>query len=106
MNNDMRDRFKRAREYQRKAMMELLPEGMEKHLDVIKNEMKLMITESVGRMIMERVTDRGFAGFGELTAGFGFGCINPSDKAEDEKTSENKKASADGKKKTTKIDID
>ena len=99
MSNDMRDRFKRAREYQRKAMMELLPEGMEKHLDVIRNEMKLMVTESIGRMLMERVAERGFAGFGELSAGFGFSCGSTSDKEADDKTSE-------GKKKATKIDID
>ncbi len=57
MSNDMRDRFKRAREYQRKALMELLPEGMEKHLDVIRNEMKLMVAESLGRMLTERVSE-------------------------------------------------
>ncbi|MBO4750267.1 MAG: hypothetical protein J5546_08110 [Lachnospiraceae bacterium] len=56
MDQDMRERLKRAREYQRKAILELLPKGMEEHLEVIGNELKKMAEETIGRAIAECVT--------------------------------------------------
>ncbi|MEE3399609.1 MAG: hypothetical protein VZR64_09090 [Eubacterium sp.] len=48
MNNiEMVSRLKTAAHYQRKAVCALLPEGMESHVDVISNELKLMLKEMV-----------------------------------------------------------
>jgi len=38
-------RLKRAGMYQRKAVMELLPKGVDKHIDVIENELNMMLKE-------------------------------------------------------------
>ena len=53
MNREMLHRLKTAGEYQKKAIMALLPEPMERHLDVIEKEIKMMVTETVAEMIWE-----------------------------------------------------
>ena len=64
MNNiEMVSRLKTAAHYQRKAVCALLPEGMESHVDVISNELKLMIKEMVMRLLeireeKKRLTER------------------------------------------------
>ena len=45
MNNTMIKRLKTAGEYQKKAILALLPERTAGHLDVIGNEMKQMVAE-------------------------------------------------------------
>ncbi len=49
----MLHRLKTAGEYQKKAIMALLPESMERHLDVIEKEIKIMVTETVAEMVWE-----------------------------------------------------
>ncbi|MBO7340252.1 MAG: hypothetical protein J6W66_09030 [Lachnospiraceae bacterium] len=51
MNRDWKERVKKAREYQRKAILELLPEGMEEHLNVIGRELRLMAEEALGSAV-------------------------------------------------------
>ena len=41
-NQEMIDRIKIAKEYQRKAIRALFPEEMGEHLDVIEKELKMM----------------------------------------------------------------
>ena len=53
MNREMLHRLKTAGEYQKKAIMALLPESMERHLDVIEKEIKIMVTETVAEMVWE-----------------------------------------------------
>ena len=52
-NSEMINRFRVAAGYQRKAVRALFPETMEKHFDVIENEIKLMLTEAAMEMIKE-----------------------------------------------------
>lgn len=52
-NSEMINRFRGAAGYQRKAVRALFPETMEKHFDVIENEIKLMLTEAAMEMIKE-----------------------------------------------------
>ena len=49
----MLHRLKTAGEYQKKAIMALLPETMERHLDVIEKEIKMMVAETVAEMVWE-----------------------------------------------------
>ena len=53
MNREMLHRLKTAGEYQKKAIMALLPEPMERHLDVIEKEIKMMVVETVAEMVWE-----------------------------------------------------
>ena len=52
-NSKMINRFRVAAGYQRKVVRALFPETMEKHFDVIENEIKLMLTEAAMEMIKE-----------------------------------------------------
>jgi len=51
VSRDLRERLKKAREYQKRAILELLPEGMEGHLEVIGKELRLMAEETLGRAV-------------------------------------------------------
>lgn len=50
---EMLRRLKTAGEYQKKAMMALLPEQMERHLDVIEKEVKMMLAEMIAAAVRE-----------------------------------------------------
>ena len=54
MRNEMVSRLKTAAGYQRKAILALLPEGMDEHLDVIEKELKSMLAETVAKVMEER----------------------------------------------------
>ena len=47
----MLHRLKTAGEYQKKAIMALLPESMERHLDVIGKEIKIMAAETFAEIV-------------------------------------------------------
>ncbi len=47
LTKERMERLKRAGEYQKKAILELLPEGMEQHMDVICQEVRLMAKETM-----------------------------------------------------------
>ena len=49
MNSEFRQRIRRASEYQKKAIMELLPKESAGHIEVIAKELKALVTESVIR---------------------------------------------------------
>jgi len=49
MNKELRQRIKRAGEYQKKAIMELLPKESAGHIEVIAREFKALLTESIVR---------------------------------------------------------
>ena len=49
MNRELRQRIKRASEYQKKAIMELLPKESAEHIEVIAKELKALVKESVIR---------------------------------------------------------
>ena len=49
MNRELRQRIKRASEYQKKAIMELLPKESAGHIEVIARELKALVKESVIR---------------------------------------------------------
>ena len=51
MNREMLHRLKTAGEYQKKAIMALLPESMERHLDVIEKEIKMMVMEVAAELL-------------------------------------------------------
>ena len=51
MNKEMLHRMKIAGEYQRKAIRALFPEEMDKHLDVIEKEMKMIIMEVAAELL-------------------------------------------------------
>lgn len=51
MSRELKERLKKAGEYQRKAILELLPEGMEGHLEVIGKELRQMAGEMLGRAV-------------------------------------------------------
>ena len=51
MNKEMLHRLKIAGEYQRKAIRTLFPKEMDKHLDVIEKEMKMMVTEVAAELL-------------------------------------------------------
>ena len=51
MNKTMIKRLKKAGEYQKKAILALLPERTAGHLDVIGNEMKQMVAEMLPEML-------------------------------------------------------
>lgn len=55
MNKEMLGRLKTAAGYQRQAILALLPEGMEGHLDVIEKELKSMVAETMTKVMEERV---------------------------------------------------
>ena len=55
MRNEMVGRLKTAAGYQRQAILALLPEGMEGHLDVIEKEIKSMVAETMTKVMEERV---------------------------------------------------
>ncbi|MCR5283520.1 MAG: hypothetical protein K6E18_09130 [Lachnospiraceae bacterium] len=55
LTKEMMDRIKRAGEYQKKAILELLPEGMEGHLEVIFGEVRLMAREVAADLTKECV---------------------------------------------------
>ena len=55
LTKEMMDRIKRAGEYQKKAILELLPDGMEGHLEVIFGEVRLMAGEIAGNLARECV---------------------------------------------------
>ena len=52
-NIEMMKRVKEAAGYQRKAIRALMPERMGKHMDVIENEIKLMLTEAAFDILKE-----------------------------------------------------
>ena len=54
MRNEMVGRLKTAAGYQRKAILALLPEGMDEHLDVIEKELKSIVAETVAKVMEER----------------------------------------------------
>lgn len=51
MNKEMLHRMKIAGEYQRKAIRALFPEEMDKHLDVIEKELKMMVMEVAAELL-------------------------------------------------------
>ena len=51
MNKEILHRMKIAGEYQRKAIRALFPEEMEKHLDVIEKEMKMVVMEVAAELL-------------------------------------------------------
>ena len=53
MNKDTIHRLKKAAGYQRQAILALLPEGMDSHIEVIENEIKKMFEETVTNVIFE-----------------------------------------------------
>ncbi len=67
LTNEMKNRLRRAGEYQKKAILELLPEGAEKHLNVIAGEMKEMVAETVAYVAKECC--KGFAAAGSSNVG-------------------------------------
>ena len=46
-DKEMPARIRLAAEYQKKAVCALLPEGMENHVDIISNELKLIVKEII-----------------------------------------------------------
>lgn len=50
-NQEMIDRIKIAKEYQRKAIRALVPEEMGEHLDVIEKELKMMVMEVITELL-------------------------------------------------------
>ena len=59
MNKEMLHRMKIAGEYQRKAIRALFPEEMDKHLDVIEKEMKMIIMEVAAELLKNCNKDDG-----------------------------------------------
>lgn len=65
MNREMLHRLKTAGEYQKKAIMALLPKQIipeqilsgkvKKHLDIIEKEIKVMAAETVAQMVLEYI---------------------------------------------------
>ena len=53
LNTKMMSRLKTAAGYQKKAILALLPEGMEEHVDVIENEIRSMLMEAVTKAAQE-----------------------------------------------------
>lgn len=51
MDREVFHRLKTAADYQKKAIRALLPEKMEKHLDVIENEIKSMVLEAAAELV-------------------------------------------------------
>ena len=51
MNKERLARWKKAGEYQKKAIYALMPEWMDKHLDVIEREMALMIQDAAKELV-------------------------------------------------------
>lgn len=51
MNQERLTRWKTAGEYQRKAIHALLPEWMEKHVEVIEKEVSLMLQDAARELI-------------------------------------------------------
>ena len=52
-NQEMIDRIKIAKEYQRKAIRALFPEEMGEHLDVIEKELKMMAMEVITELLKD-----------------------------------------------------
>ena len=52
MKKESVPRIRTAMEYQKKAIMALMPEPMEEHFEVIGNEIKKMMAEMVGGMLV------------------------------------------------------
>ncbi len=67
LTNEMKDKLRRAGEYQKKAILELLPEGTEKHLGVIAGELKEMFAETAAYVAKECC--KGFAAAGNGKTG-------------------------------------
>ena len=53
-------RLKKAADYQKKAIRALMPDAMEKHIDVIEKEMKSMFMELFVDMVKDRILDEDF----------------------------------------------
>ncbi len=53
MDREMLHRIKTAAEYQKKAFRALLPDKMEKHLDVIEREVKILLAEAAAEVLKE-----------------------------------------------------
>ena len=53
LTKEMKDRLRRAGEYQKKAILELLPESAEKHLEVIGGELREMFAETAACVAKE-----------------------------------------------------
>ena len=60
ISENMMKRLKKAAGYQRQAILALLPEGMEGHLDVIEKELKEMFAET----FVNAMSGRGESGAG------------------------------------------
>ncbi|MBR4760987.1 MAG: hypothetical protein IK078_12690 [Lachnospiraceae bacterium] len=102
LTNEMKDRLRRAGEYQKKAIMELLPEGAEKHIDVIAGELKEMFNEAT--VFVAKECCKGFAASGSGNAGFGnAGSSNAAGSSADSGSSEinQKGKKSDGVRKVT-----
>ncbi|MCR5687244.1 MAG: hypothetical protein K6G58_04420 [Lachnospiraceae bacterium] len=68
MNKDMAKRLKTAARFQRQAVLALLPEGMEGHLDVIEKEIRSMLAEALAHTVCEGFENAGSGGAGKETA--------------------------------------
>ena len=62
MNKEMTERLKTAAEYQRKAILALLPESTAGHLNVIGKELKLMLAETATGCIKKAASPEGKKG--------------------------------------------
>ncbi len=52
MNQERINRWKKAGEYQKKAIYALMPEWMEGHMEVIEKEMSLMLQDAVREFVL------------------------------------------------------
>lgn len=99
-NKEMSSRLKTAAQYQKKAVCALLPEGMESHVDVISNELKLMIKEMAAGLVMECVKSA-MSDMSDVSGVVESGSVGQNNKNNiGDKTTENKK-----KHGSRKIDI-
>lgn len=55
MNREFIHRLCKAKKYQTMAIKELLPKNVVKHIDVIENELKEMMIECIGDLIIPEV---------------------------------------------------
>ncbi len=58
ISENMMKRLKKAAGYQRQAILALLPEGMEGHLDVIEKELGAVLKEAMADMVRECMIGR------------------------------------------------
>ena len=57
MNKEMMNRMREARKYQKMAIRALMPVRMAEHVDVIENEVKAMVRETIIDVVKDRVWD-------------------------------------------------